>query len=983
MKSSTRSLWHCCRSYGTRLSLFFLLNMALWSGEAVSQESRGFIRRQLLPSEGARAEGHPKLVALLVAEDYSRLPGRSAWGDLAELPGVWQDLARVQRRLQALGFGKIIVLAGGEQKGNRRTVSLRSLSGLSEWESEAAVEIGCDGPATREAILQAARELKSHLNTSRTVGDDQGGEVPPVFVFYYSGHGFVDSRGLHQLPLSDNVAGEPTGDLLELVLNTVGADDESRGSAGGGTSLVFLDCCQAGLGVTQGAKSGGQQGGLLEASIMDAIRAGRRGRFFVGASLGDETAKESAGGGYFTGALCAALHPDYLGQDQSEVRTLSLNHLVLSVDQILLQQGGQAVSRFPTAADPQWENWVLFPNPHYQGQRERLRLIVRTLPVDVPVQVLGWEGGAYKDLGLLADPFLKDALGGRAEHRVFQVPESWRGRSLRLQAVPVRTSDRVQYEPSSAMAVVLQADAQGTPPIAALALQKVGVASGVQREDAAFQRAQETFQQAQQQQNPQRRFRQLRTAQALLRDSQRAFAGAARTEIERQLEQVRPEAGQARLGELVQIARVPAKKQRYRQAYDELAALEEDPVELREFGLAAGEVERQVAIARQVLLQDWKSWAEQQRRMEAERRLSKGEAFLASSQPWHSWRQSFEAEVLVGSGERSRGLAEQSVQSAVNQFFQQQVSLEVLVSNSAYGILLDLMQGTGVFVEQLRQDLQRRFAMDPADLGRRLEEDQVVFRKTYAAWFPPDVVPGWSGEADGEMTVSLSDGAAMEFVWIEPGTFLMGSPSSESGRYDNEGPQHRVTISKGFWLGKYETTQAQWKSVMGNNPSKYRGENHPVEQISWDDVQQFIRKLNQAEGESRYRLPTEAEWEYACRSGTTSRWSFGDDESQLSDYAWYGGNNSPSGTKEVGRKLPNPWGLYDMHGNVYEWCQDWFGNYSSKNQTDPTGPASGSDRVGRGGNFGNLARNVRSADRDYFSPDYRYSYIGARLLRTK
>ena len=185
-------------------------------------------------------------------------------------------------------------------------------------------------------------------------------------------------------------------------------------------------------------------------------------------------------------------------------------------------------------------------------------------------------------------------------------------------------------------------------------------------------------------------------------------------------------------------------------------------------------------------------------------------------------------------------------------------------------------------------------------------------------------------------TVSLPGGTAMEFVWIEPGLFLMGSSASEEGRSDDEGPQHRVTISKGFWLGKHEITQAQWKSVMGNNPSKFRGENQPVEQVSWDDVQQFVRKLNQAEGEPRYRLPTEAEWEYACRAGTTSRWSFGDDERQLGDYAWYSGNNSPNRTKEVGKKRPHPWGLYDMHGNVWEWCQDWFGSYSSASQIDPT-----------------------------------------------
>jgi formylglycine-generating enzyme required for sulfatase activity/Mg-chelatase subunit ChlD len=230
---------------------------------------------------------------------------------------------------------------------------------------------------------------------------------------------------------------------------------------------------------------------------------------------------------------------------------------------------------------------------------------------------------------------------------------------------------------------------------------------------------------------------------------------------------------------------------------------------------------------------------------------------------------------------------------------------------------------------------------------------------------------------------SLSGGATMEFVWIEPGTFTMGSPSSEPGRDSDEGPQHEVTISQGFYLGKFEITQAQWESVMGNNPSAFDGSNRPVEQVSWNDLQAFIQRLNEAAGEALYRLPTEAEWEYTARAGTTTRWSFGDDESQLGDYAWYSGNNSPSGTKEVGTKLPNPWGLYDMHGNVWEWVQDWIGSYTSGSQIDPTGPSPGSVRVVRGGGFGSFARSVRSASRRGDAPGSRGDFHGARLLRTK
>ena len=232
-----------------------------------------------------------------------------------------------------------------------------------------------------------------------------------------------------------------------------------------------------------------------------------------------------------------------------------------------------------------------------------------------------------------------------------------------------------------------------------------------------------------------------------------------------------------------------------------------------------------------------------------------------------------------------------------------------------------------------------------------------------------------------EITVALTDSVTMEFVKIEPGTFTMGSPNSDSYAYDREKPQHQVTISKGFYLGKYEVTQVQWQAVMGSNPSNNKGGSRPVERVFWNNIQEFVGKLNQAAGSELYRLPTEAEWEYSCRAGTTTQWSFGDDESKLVDYAWYSGNNSPSGTKDVGQKLPNPWGLYDMHGNVYEWCQDWYGSYSSEAQTDPQGSVSDSYRVLRGGYFRADARYTRSAGRNGNSPGYSYDNIGFRLLR--
>ena len=226
---------------------------------------------------------------------------------------------------------------------------------------------------------------------------------------------------------------------------------------------------------------------------------------------------------------------------------------------------------------------------------------------------------------------------------------------------------------------------------------------------------------------------------------------------------------------------------------------------------------------------------------------------------------------------------------------------------------------------------------------------------------------------------------SMEFVWIESGTFWMGSPDSEEGRGSHEGPVHEVEISKGFWLGKYEVTAGEWELVMGRVGSA-DDNRFPKVNVSWHDVHELIGLLNDAAGDSLYRLPTEAEWEYACRAGTTprSRWSFGDDEDQLGDYAWYRGNSSNS-VKEVGGKLPNPWGLYDMHGNVWEWVQDWYDAdyYNRSPRVDPPGPDTGSKRVIRGGRFGNLAQGVRSADRDYVSPGFRSRHIGVRLLRIR
>jgi formylglycine-generating enzyme required for sulfatase activity len=222
----------------------------------------------------------------------------------------------------------------------------------------------------------------------------------------------------------------------------------------------------------------------------------------------------------------------------------------------------------------------------------------------------------------------------------------------------------------------------------------------------------------------------------------------------------------------------------------------------------------------------------------------------------------------------------------------------------------------------------------------------------------------------------------MEFVLIPAGEFDMGSPSSEVGRDDDEGPVHHVTIPEPFYMSKYEITQKQWREVMGSNPSYFNGDNLPVENVSWNDVQEFIEKLNEREGTDKYRLPSEAEWEYTARAGTTTRYSFGDDESELDEYGWYD-ENSNDETHPVGQKKSNPWGLYDMHGNVVEWVQDE--NHYTYNGAPVDGSVweDGSDalRVIRGGGWNLNARYSRSAIRNSDDPGDRSDNRGFRLLK--
>jgi len=236
-------------------------------------------------------------------------------------------------------------------------------------------------------------------------------------------------------------------------------------------------------------------------------------------------------------------------------------------------------------------------------------------------------------------------------------------------------------------------------------------------------------------------------------------------------------------------------------------------------------------------------------------------------------------------------------------------------------------------------------------------------------------------ESAGKFTNSLG----MELVYIKQDNFMMGSPSSELGNCYVEN-LHLIKLTKGFYMQTTEVTQGQWKAVMGSNPSHFKncGDDCPVETVSWNDAQEFIRKLNKKEGVNRYRLPTEAEWEYAARAGSTTAFANGeisenyDYDANLDAMGWYHGNSSWK-THRVAGKKPNRWWLYDMHGNVEEWCQDWLEKSWPSSAIDPTGPLSGSDRVYRGGCWRSGHMYCRSAYRDGSEPDDRSFYLGFRL----
>ena len=254
--------------------------------------------------------------------------------------------------------------------------------------------------------------------------------------------------------------------------------------------------------------------------------------------------------------------------------------------------------------------------------------------------------------------------------------------------------------------------------------------------------------------------------------------------------------------------------------------------------------------------------------------------------------------------------------------------------------------------------------------------DSIPLSKDESYKVPPTPLGASAGEICELTTLKI------KFCWCPNGTFSMGSPADAVGSERNE-QQFEVSLSKGFWMQQTELTQTQYESLMGVNPSHFRGEANPVESVNFSDASEFCRRLSELPPEKNsgnlYRLPTEAEWEYACRAGSTSSFCFGDDEAMLEEYAWFN-KNSARTTHPVGGKKPNAWGLHDLHGNVGEWCSDRYAAYPSDPRTDPLGAETGDQILVRGGGWFFVPQNARSAHRDAYPKGARYVGLGFRLV---
>ncbi len=298
----------------------------------------------------------------------------------------------------------------------------------------------------------------------------------------------------------------------------------------------------------------------------------------------------------------------------------------------------------------------------------------------------------------------------------------------------------------------------------------------------------------------------------------------------------------------------------------------------------------------------------------------------------------------------------------------------------------------GVIIEEELVVTQVESERDPG-LREEQDEESVQIADAANTIKPTDIAEVWAEQGQQQRqqreketvqvkatfkTVDFTNGMTMEFALIPAGEFIVDDPSDEGAKDSNAAPTHRIRISKPFYMSVYEVTQEQYKKVMGTNPSRFEGPRRPVDTVSWRDAQMFCQKLSSIDG-GRYRLATEAEWEYACRAGTTTAYYWGDDFD--SRYGWTI-SNSEATTHEVGARLPNAWGLRDMAGNVAEWCQDWYEKYDSSSpvQVDPKGPSEGVYRILRGGSWGHTPASCRSAYRKWQTPEHKYDDCGIRVV---
>ena len=326
-----------------------------------------------------------------------------------------------------------------------------------------------------------------------------------------------------------------------------------------------------------------------------------------------------------------------------------------------------------------------------------------------------------------------------------------------------------------------------------------------------------------------------------------------------------------------------------------------------------------------------------------------------------------------------------SIKSSSSAFGSQSQSVKILLSSSLYRI----NTATEVLADQGEAEpTEQSILLVSAQLASRM-----LGIKNIPQSRPPqtDQQPGYQQQTyqqpGYQQTYSQTPqpyvenancGLDMKMVYVEGGTFTMGATSEQSGEADSdESPTHSVTLDS-YYIGECEVTQAQWQKIMGNNPSSFKGDSRPVEQVSWEDAQNFCRELSAITGKT-YLLPTEAQWEYAARGGKHSKGYKYSGSYAIDAVAWYDGN-SGNATHPVKQKRANELGLYDMSGNVWEWCSDWYGSYSSSSQNNPTGASSGQYRVLRGGSWYNGARYCRSSDRGFNTPSHRYDSHGFRVV---